>query len=347
MSDREDESLADRWILARLNRTVAEVIRGLDEYRFNDAAAAVYQFVWHEFCDWYLELVKPVLYGKEDPARRRAAQKTLLDVLTPSSQAAPSLHALSDRGDLADPVADDGTSIMVSPFPAADESLTDPEAEREMGLIMEVITRIRNIRGEMSIAPSKKLPVIISAAQEEEKAVVVAHRTTSSIWPIWRSCPSREIWRSPRVSATGVVGSMRIFVLLEGLINIAEEKARLEKEMAKLEKDLAIVSRKLANRDFLEKAAEAVIRKEEEKYKDFAGQKCPVESGLQEISDHGSGVEFPMNFPVPKHMLDALIRTALAEDIGSGDVTTAAILSGEENGYARVVAKSELVIAGD
>ncbi|MCL5807592.1 MAG: valine--tRNA ligase, partial [Deltaproteobacteria bacterium] len=81
---REDESIADRWIKARLNRTVAEVIRGLDEYRFNDATAAVYQFVWHEFCDWYLELIKPVLYGKEDTAARSAAQKTLMVVLTTS-----------------------------------------------------------------------------------------------------------------------------------------------------------------------------------------------------------------------------------------------------------------------
>ena len=113
---REDESIADRWIIARLNRTVAEVIRGLDEYRFNDAAAAVYQFVWHEFCDWYLELVKPVLYGKENTAARRAAQKTLIDVLTQSLKLLhPFMPFLTEE--IWQTLVADGSSIMVSAFP--------------------------------------------------------------------------------------------------------------------------------------------------------------------------------------------------------------------------------------
>ncbi len=159
---REDESIADRWILSRLNRTVAEVIRGLDEYRFNDASAAVYQFVWHEFCDWYLELAKPVLYGDKNAPARRAAQKTLRTVLTQSLKLLhPFMPFLTEE--IWQTLVADGSSVMVSPFPETDEALTDPEAEGEMGIVMEVITRIRNIRGEMNVAPSLKLRVTLAA----------------------------------------------------------------------------------------------------------------------------------------------------------------------------------------
>ena len=263
---KEDKSLKDRWILSRLQTAAGEVSRSLDEYRFNDAAAAVYSFFWHEFCDWYLELAKPALYGKETPEKRLSAQHTLKEVLKNGLKL---LHPFMPfvTEEIWQKLTNDGTSIMVSPFPAPNESLIDKEAEQQMGLIMDVITSIRNIRGEMGIAPSKKLPVIISAAQEEEKAVVVASQSDIVNLASLAELSIQGDMEEPKGVATGVVGSMRIFVLLEGLINIAEEKARLEKEMTKLEKDLAIVSRKLANRDFMEKAAEAVIRKEEEKYK--------------------------------------------------------------------------------
>jgi len=263
---REEKSLKDRWILSRLQRATGEVIRSLDEYRFNDAAAAVYSFFWHEFCDWYLELVKPKLYGKETPDGRLAAQQTLKEVLQGGLKL---LHPFMPfvTEEIWQKLTNGGTSIMVSPFPSADESLMDERAEQEMGLIMDVITSIRNIRGEMGIAPSKKLRVVVSAPQETEKTVVVAAQSDIVNLAGLTELSIEGDMEEPKGVATGVVGSMRIFVLLEGLINIAEEKARLEKEMAKLEKDLALVSRKLANRDFLEKAAEAVIRKEEEKYK--------------------------------------------------------------------------------
>ena len=263
---REEKSLKDRWILSRLQRTTAEVVRSLDEYRFNDAAAAVYSFFWHEFCDWYLELIKPTLYGKETPEERMAAQLTLKEVLKNGLKLLhPFMPFITEE--IWQKLTQDGTSIMVSPFPSLDESQIDEVAEREMGLVMDVITSIRNIRGEMGIAPSKKLRVIISAPRVEEKTVIASAQGDIINLAGLEELAIEGDMEEPKGVATGVVGAMRIFVLLEGLINIAEEKARLEKEMAKLEKDLAIVARKLANRDFLEKAAEAVIRKEEEKYK--------------------------------------------------------------------------------
>ena len=192
-----DESVADRWIRARLNRTIADVVRGLDEYRFNDAAAAVYQFVWHEFCDWYLELTKPVLYGKENPAGRRAAQKTLLEVLTTSLKLLhPFMPFLTEE--IWQTLVADGTSVMVSEFPAADDAFVDPEAETEMAQIMEVITRIRNIRGEMNVAPSLKLKATLTAPSEDLRRRWRRDGSTSRIWPIWRGWTSPARWRNRR-----------------------------------------------------------------------------------------------------------------------------------------------------
>jgi valyl-tRNA synthetase len=261
-----EKSLKDQWILSRLQKTAGEVVRSLSEYRFNDAAAAVYAFFWHELCDWYLELAKPALYGRETPERRLAAQATLKEVLQDGLKL---LHPFMPfvTEEIWQKLSHDGTSIMVSTFPEADEGKIDDEAERQMGLVMDVITSIRNIRGEMGISPSRKLRTVLSAPQDGEKALMTAAQGDIINLAALAELEIQGDMEEPRGVATGVVGSMRVFVHLEGLINIAEEKARLEKEMAKLDKDLAQVSRKLANRDFLAKAAEAVIRKEEEKHK--------------------------------------------------------------------------------
>jgi valyl-tRNA synthetase len=279
---REERSLKDRWILSRLQRATGEVVRSLEEYRFNDAAAAVYSFFWHEFCDWYLELAKPTLYGKETPEKRLASQQTLKEVFKGGLKL---LHPFMPfvTEEIWQKLTNDGTSIMVSTFPAVDEALLDDDAEREMEMIMNVITSIRNIRGEMGIAPSKKLRVIISAPQDVEKAIVEAQQNDISNLAGLAELSIEGDREEPKGSATGVVGSMRIFVLLEGLINIAEEKARLEKELAKLDKDLAIVSKKLANRDFLAKAAEAVIRKEEEKHKALREKHVLLQAALKKF----------------------------------------------------------------
>ncbi len=280
---REDESIADRWILSRLKRTVAEVIRGLDEYRFNDAAAAVYQFIWHEFCDWYLELAKPVLYGKENPGGRRAAQKTLRTVLTQSLKLLhPFMPFLTDE--IWQTFVADGSSVMVSPFPETDEALTDPEAEREMGIVMEVITRIRNIRGEMNVAPSLKLRVTLAAPDSSLQATLERGRVSIMNLANLEALTITGETAEPKGAATAVAGPVRVYVFLAGVIDVAGEKGRLEKEIARIEKDLAVVSRKLTNPDFLAKAAEAVVAKEREKARGFGEKRAALDAALQRLA---------------------------------------------------------------
>ena len=283
---RDEASLPDRWIKDRLNATIVAVIGALDEYRFNEAAAGVYQFIWHELCDWYLEMIKPTLYGKGSPGERLAIQHTLFTVLKSSLQL---LHPFMPfvTEEIWQTLINDGSSIMVSEFPSAADDYRDPEAERKMDTIMAVISKIRNIRGEMNIAPSQKVQVIISAPDGEMSAVIAEGKDYIVDLARLDTLTIGGDVGEPKGAATGVVGPMRIFVLLEGTagINIAAEKARLEKEIAKVTGELALVSKKLANRDFLAKAAEAVVRKEEGKFRELRDKHVMLEAAIVKVRE--------------------------------------------------------------
>jgi valyl-tRNA synthetase len=277
-----EESLPDRWIRSRLGGTVREVIRSLDEYKFNEAAGLIYQFIWHELCDWYLELVKPVLYGRDNPSRRLAAQRTLYEVLTTSLKLLhPFMPFLTEE--IWQTLVGDGTSVMASRFPKAEDFPESAEAEEQMGLIMNAVTRIRNIRGEMGLSPAKKLRVVISAPEDKAREELTSGTGYIVNLANLESLVIAGDMEEPKGAATGVMGSIRVFVLLEGTIDVAGEKARLEKELAKAAKDLAIVSRKLANSDFLAKAAPAIVRKEEEKHKDLTEKQLVIEKALKKV----------------------------------------------------------------
>jgi valyl-tRNA synthetase len=259
-----DYSLADRWIRARLNDTIADVTQSLDEYRFNDAAAHLYRFIWQEFCDWYLELIKPVLYGKDNPAARLAAQETMITVLRSSLELMhPFMPFVTEE--IWQKISRGGPSIMVATFPTVDEQFRDDAAERDMGLLMEIIGSIRNIKGEKGISPSKKLKALV--ATEEKDLLPLLQSGLGYVVNLARleSLSIVSAGEEPGDAATGVAGPVKVFVILEGQLDKSGEKARLEKEMAKIEKELAQVNRKLENPDFWQKAAQAVIDKEEAK----------------------------------------------------------------------------------
>jgi len=149
-----DLSLPDRWIRSRLGKAVEETKRHLDAYRFNDAASTLYQFLWHELCDWYLELVKPALYGKTDLRYRDAAKQTLSEVMMVALKL---LHPFMPyvTEEIWQALVGDGSSIVIASYPEEAELPEDREAEEEMGLVMDIITRVRNVRGEMGLASLK------------------------------------------------------------------------------------------------------------------------------------------------------------------------------------------------
>lgn len=278
--DSKEYSLADRWIRERMNRAVEEMTGHLDEYRFNDAAARIYHFLWHEFCDWYLELIKPVLYRPEDLRKKRATQETLILCLR---NAIKLLHPIMPfvTEEIWQHISKEGGSIMVSDFPASDASFNDPEADRKMSLIMEIIGSIRNIRGEMNILPAKKLKVIISVPDRENRTYLEEAKDYVVNLAKLEDVSIESAIEEPKGVATGVAGNIKIYVFLEGMIDISGEKVRLEKEIAKVSKELAVVSRKLGNSDFKEKAAEVVIRKEEAKFGELKEKLTVLEAAIE------------------------------------------------------------------
>jgi valyl-tRNA synthetase len=279
------DALPEKWIKAKLNKTIEEMTRSLDEYRFNDAAAAIYNFIWHEYCDWYLEISKPSLYGKISPERKQATQRTVKEVFGAMMQLLHPFMPFVTEELWQTLSGSDEDSIMVSRFPVVNDAWTEKEAEQEMELLMDIITSIRNIRGEMRIPPSVKLKAMISAADEATRASVNNGAGYIVNLAALESLTVEVNLVEPKGVATGVIGSTKIFVPLAGIVDIAGEKARLEKELAKVSKDLEQSSRKLANHDFLEKAASDIIVKEEGKLKSFQEKYSALEGALKKLKE--------------------------------------------------------------
>lgn len=281
----ESNSLPDKWIKAKLNETIAEVTRSLDEYHFNDASAAIYHFIWHEFCDWYLELSKPVFYGKASPEQRQATQKTLHEVFRTTLQLLHPFMPFVTEELWQTLNGSDEDSIMVSKFPVIHTAWEDKVAETAMEMIMNIITSVRNIRGEMRIQPSVKLKAMISAADGESKKIIEEGKEYILNLANLESLTVEINMVEPKGVATSVINATRIYVPLVGVVDITGERARLEKELAKVSKDLEQSSKKLANRDFCAKAAPEVIQKEEEKLKGFQEKFNALENALKRIKE--------------------------------------------------------------
>ncbi len=283
-NDRE-YSLADRWIKDALNRTIREVERCLDEYRFNDASGTIYQFVWHELCDWYLEMIKPVLYSGNSPEGRLAAQETLSVVFENTIKLLHPFIPFVTEEIWQKMKGEEGSSIMVSTFPEVNKTYEDDEAFYRVGVLKEVIGNIRNIRGVMNIPPPKKLKVLLSVPDRKLRSILDDGTEYIINLANLGELSVEGTVEEPHGVATGIGGAIKIYVFLEGMVDIAAERARLEKEMKKLAKDLVIVSKKLNNQDFMEKASEEVIRKEEAKFEELKEKNRNLEEALKKLQE--------------------------------------------------------------
>ncbi|WP_136526599.1 valine--tRNA ligase [Geomonas ferrireducens] len=278
-------SNADRWILFRLNEAAASVDSALEGFRFNEAANELYRFTWSEFCDWYIELAKDDLY-KGDAERQAATRyvlwlvlENLLRLLHPFMpfiteeiwQALPKKEGAAD-------------SIMISDFPTPrDEWKSYAAAASEMELVMEVIKGIRNIRGEMEVAPSKQIAAILDCKSEASLALLKKNEVyVMSLARLSDLAIGQGIER-PAEASLQVAGDVEIIVPLKGLVNVEEEEKRLGKEIAKIEKDIEFLSKKLANPSFVERAPADVVEKEREKIAEFENKKKLLEESLEKI----------------------------------------------------------------
>jgi len=261
--DADNLTLADRWIMSRIGNVADEISSNIDEYKFNDAANICYQFIWHEFCDWYLEMVKLELYSN-DQKRREAAQSAMQILL---SGVLRLLHPFVPfiTEEIWQRMPHTEGSIMATQFPQRTDFIYDEESIKEMDLIKEVITGVRNIRGEMNIPPKKAVKIIINVKGDKEREIFNNNLSYITSLAKVESIDFVSDTKKPDSSATYVFSDIQVHVLLKGLINYDDEKKRIYKGIKKIEKEMEISQKKLANRDFLNQAPPDIVENVKEK----------------------------------------------------------------------------------
>jgi valyl-tRNA synthetase len=255
--------LGSRWIISRLSAASEEVGRALDEYRFNDAAGALYSFVWHELCDWYIEMVKPLLY--EESENREAVRECLIYLLERTLRL---LHPFMPfvTEEIWQTAPHDGESIVNAAYPA--DIPKDDEAEKRMEVLMEAVTAVRTIRGELNISPSLELKAMVrtnSAFAEDvlNGSIICMKKLSRADF----TAIGLEVVR-PKEASVAVRTHVEVYVPLEGLLDIDLEIERINRELEKLRETETFLSRKLNNDDFVKRAPDAIVAKEREKYND-------------------------------------------------------------------------------
>ena len=281
----ENRSLSDRWILSRLTRVATDVAAYLDSYRFNDAANVLYQFVWHELCDWYLEAIKPILFEKEG---NKASTLDCLNLVLNSTLGLlhPFIPLITEeiRSKLPDPL---DSSLMYTDFPDQIDSI-DQQAETTMTLMMDMITGIRNIRGEMNISHSVALEVIVHSPDATARKEIETHQSLLINLARLKSITIQKPSLRPKSAATVVIGDHTLFVQLEGVIDFEKEAIRLDKEIQKIDRDLVGASKKLSNEDFLNKAPKDVVERVKEKHTALMEKKDKLIDNLKKIQKIGN-----------------------------------------------------------
>lgn len=282
-NDAVELSLADRWIISRLQQVEKAVAEGIETYRLDLASQALYDFIWNEYCSWYLELSKPVL--KDDNAsdeQKRGTRRTLVRVLETTLRLAhPMMPFITEEvwQKVKTLAGTSGDTIMHAPYPVADDSKIDQAAIDDLEWVKKVILGVRNIRGEMNIAPSAKLPLYFVNGSEAEKQRLTANKNfLVTLANLEDTHWLNENDEAP-MSATALVGEMEILVPMAGFIDKEAELGRLDKEISKLEEDIKRLNGKLSNANFVDKAPAAVVDKEKER---LASSQSAVEKLVQQ-----------------------------------------------------------------
>lgn len=257
-------TLADQWILSRLQHTIQEVSDDLEKFELGEAGRLIYDFIWGEVCDWYIELAKPRLYNKENAAERATAQSVLCKVL---GDAMKLLHPYMPfiTEEIWQHLPHEGKSIMIAPWPKADGKLMDDTVEKQMTAIMDVIKAIRNMRAEVNAAPGHKAPATV-LVDEELKDVFSSHASyIQQLGTVDNLTIGGMDDVAPENAMAAVVNGAKVYLPLKGLIDVDKELARLQKELDGAEKEAKRAAGKLSNQNFLTKAPAEVVEKEKTK----------------------------------------------------------------------------------
>jgi len=285
-------SLADRWIISRLQQAQTEVNSAIQSYRFDLATQALYDFIWNEYCDWYLELSKPVLWDENgDESLKTGTRRTLVRVLEATLRLAhPLLPFITEEiwqnvAPLAGIPVDSKSTIMLQPYPIADSHQIDENALQDIDWLKKVIVGVRNIRGEMNISPATALNVFFTRGDDnDQRRIDENHQFLSKLANLesitWLDDPSKA-----PLSATALAGELEILVPMAGLIDISAELARLDREIDKISLEAKKLSGKLGNEKFLSNAPTEVVAKERQKLTDFESSLSQLEQKRSSIAE--------------------------------------------------------------
>ncbi len=278
----EVQSLKDKWILSKLYDTINETNRALEAYRFNDASGAIYHFLWHEFCDWYIELSKVVLYSQEEDKEDTVnclffVFENILKLLHPFMPFVTEEIWLN--------ILKKEKSIMISSYPTVKNLNKDEEALKKMAYIIDAISGIRSIRGELNISPALNIEVFIKPLTKEVEEIL--RYGSKFIMKLAKSSKvniAKEIVRQ-KGSAMYVQRDYEIYIPLKDLIDIGQEKRRLTKELQKTEEDIKFLNKKLMNEDFIRNAPKEVVEKDKIKYEELLIRSDKIKKNLEVIEE--------------------------------------------------------------
>jgi valyl-tRNA synthetase len=297
-------SVADRWIVSRFSAMLAQLDQHLRDYRFDLAVSAVYEFTWYEFCDWYPELTKPVLQGETSTeAQKRGTRRTLVITLEALLRAlhplipfiteeiwqrvnplvAPLIAAMNRRA-----TTKQAEMLMLAPFPQANDFAADAEAENEVSWMKQFILAVRQIRGEMDIAPSRRIPLLLQNAGARDAALAGKHAAyltrLAGLEAIKQLAPGEP---APE-SATAIVGELTLLVPMAGLIDPKAESERLTRRIAKNDSDIGKLKAKLGNENFVRNAPPDLVAAERARVAELEAQNAGLAAQLERVRRLGS-----------------------------------------------------------
>ena len=292
-SEPPEYELADKWIISKVNRTVERVKDCFENYKLNEALMTIYNFVWHDYCDWYLELIKERLNGRESEESRLVLSKIAVPVFEKALKILhPFMPFITEEiwQNLHKPGRPDPESrrpsIMVEPIDFINEGFIEPVAEFEMELIQDAIYNIRNIRGEMNIAPNKEVGILVKSQKEELIEIIENNKKYFEKLAKVNKIQTGIDFVQPPQSASAVLKDMDIYIPLKGIIDFDSEKKRLDKEIKRIEGALSGINKKLTNNTFLEKAPPEIIDKERQKSIDYSEKLEKLEKIHRSLSNN-------------------------------------------------------------
>lgn len=274
---------ADRWILHRMNETSREITRLMDAYEFGETGRLLYNFIWDDLCDWYIEMAKLSLYG-QDEIKKKQTQSVLAYVLDRTMRMIhPFMPYISEE--IWQHLPHEGETITLAAWPTYDSQLDAPEAVQEMNLLMDMIRAVRNIRAEVNVPMSKKVDLMVKPTDERSLEIVNRNLIT-----IERFCGTSSLQidrdlNTPDKAMTAIVTGVEMYLPLAGLIDIEQEIQRLRKEFDTLTKEVERVEKKLANEGFMAKAPAKVVEEERAKMQDYSEKRAKVQARIEELQE--------------------------------------------------------------